>query len=96
MKIGEKNAAVTRHAQCSGRVFEAGNWNNRKSQTVRTGRRSTKMKVSGREAKLHLVFSLFPRTWNVIKTLLRPKCNTFEHKLSLPSLQLQASRNTNI
>jgi len=34
VETGEKNTAVTRRAQCSGRIFEAGNWNNRKSQTV--------------------------------------------------------------
>jgi hypothetical protein len=56
VETGEKNTSVTRHAQCSGRMFEAGKWNNRESQTVRTGRLSTKMRVSKQEAKLHLIF----------------------------------------
>lgn len=59
VKTGEKNTGVTRHAQCCGRIFEAGNWNNRKSWDCKNGK-AIHENVSLR-AGSEVTFSLSPR-----------------------------------
>jgi hypothetical protein len=91
VKTGENNTAVTRHAQCSGRMVEARNWNNRKSQT---GRRSTKMRFSEQEANLHLICLLEHRM--LIKHCYALNVMHLNTNLFYLPLQLQAHRTTNI
>ena len=68
METEKKNTAVTRQEQCSGRMFEAENWNNLKSRTVRTGRRSMIMEVTKQEKKF--IFNPLNAELNPIRHLL--------------------------